>query len=201
MWYHQYQAQPKGDDPMSPVKPEFDPENLYFITTTAVNRTHLFLPKEHKQIIAHSLDYMRQKGWIKFFAFVIMPNHVHILVRILTPFTLAGVMRDFKKYTSKQIAGHCLAENQQELLSIMEEAGEVNKKSKYKVWEDGYDARDVYSLGFLEQKLDYIHNNPCQPQWNLVDQPEDYRWSSACFYLQERPAIIEVDDLREFLIS
>jgi putative transposase len=166
---------------MSPVKPSFDPANLYFIV--------------------NSLDYMRQKRWFKLFAFVIMPNHIHILVRISFSFTLASVMRDFKKFTSKQITMYCLAENHRELISIMEEAGKVSLKKKYKVWEDGYDARDVYSLDFLEQKLDYIHNNPCQSQWNLVDQPENYQWSSACFYLQERPAVIDVDDIREFMVA
>ena len=34
----------------------------------------------------------------------------------------------------------------------------------------------------VEQKLNYIHLNPLQEQWNLVSKPEDYRWSSARFY-------------------
>jgi putative transposase len=201
MWYHQYQAQPKGDDPMSPVKPEFDPANLYFITTTAANRAKYFTPDEHKQIIIDSLNYMRDKGWFRLHAFVIMPNHIHLLVRFLAPFKLSGVMRDFKKYSSKQIIHYCEQGNYQEMLISFEQAAQSSRKQKYRVWQEGFDARDVFSLDFLVQKLDYIHNNPCQQHWGLVEKPEDYRWSSACFYLLDQQAIIPVDDLREFLIS
>lgn len=35
----------------------------------------------------------------------------------------------------------------------------------------------------VEQKLDYIHLNPLQEHWNLASAPENYRWSSAKFYL------------------
>jgi putative transposase len=184
---------------MPPVKPSFDPANLYFITTTAVNRTHIFWPREHKQIIVESLNYMRQEGWFNLFAYVIMPNHVHLIMKFLPPRNLGNVMRDFRKFTAKQIIQQCQVESQQEMLTVIEIVGEAIKKSKHKIWEDGYDAREIFSLGFLEQKLDYIHHNPCQSQWQLADQPEDYLWSSACFYLEERPAVIEVDDLREFL--
>jgi putative transposase len=34
----------------------------------------------------------------------------------------------------------------------------------------------------LEQKLNYIHNNPLNARWNLAKRPEDYYWSSARFY-------------------
>jgi len=186
---------------MSPVKPSFDPANLYFITTTAAKRAHFFTPEKHKRIIADSLNYMRQKGWFNLYAFVIMPNHVHLMVKFLSPYNLSDVMRDFKKYTSKQVVQHCIAENPRELLFYIKAAGEADAKSQYKVWEDGYDARDVFSISFCEQKLDYIHHNPCQPHWGLVDKPEDYLWSSACFYLEDRAAIIQIDDLREFLVS
>ena len=185
---------------MPPVKPEFDPANLYFITTTAANRAPIFMPDEHKQIIADSLNFMRQEGWIKLYAFVIMPNHIHLLVRFLPPFTLSDVMRDFKKYTSKQIIRHCRGEDYKEFLTHFREAAHSNLKQKYKVWEEGYDARDVFSFPFLQQKLDYIHNNPCQPHWGLVERPKNYRWSSARFYLLNVPAIIPLDDLREFLV-
>ncbi len=67
-------------------------------------------------------------------------------------------------------------------------------KQRYKVWEDGYDARDIFSPEFLRQKMTYMHNNPCQSNWNLVERPEDYVWSSARFYLLEEPAIIPLDN-------
>jgi hypothetical protein len=67
-------------------------------------------------------------------------------------------------------------------------------KQQYKVWEDGYDAKDVFSPEFLRQKMTYLHNNPCQPHWDLAACPEAYMWSSARFYLLEAPAIIPVDN-------
>jgi REP element-mobilizing transposase RayT len=186
---------------MSPVKPIFDPANLYFITTTAVNKYHFFHPQGHKHIIIGSLEFMREQQWLKLYAFVVMPNHIHLMVRILSPHNLQDMMRDFKKFTSKKIVEHCQLSSNLEFLSKFEQAGERNAKTRYKVWSDGYDAREIFTLEFLEQKLDYIHHNPCQPHWKLVENPEDYRWSSAGFYIVDRPAIIEIDDLREFLVD
>ncbi|HEU0297568.1 MAG TPA: hypothetical protein VFR47_32805 [Anaerolineales bacterium] len=73
-------------------------------------------------------------------------------------------------------------------------------KQEYKVWEDGYDARDVFSIEFLQQKMDYIHNNPSQPQWKLVEAPEEYLWSTAGFYMDGKPCVIAIDDVRDFLV-
>ena len=185
---------------MPPVKSNFDPNNLYFITTTTVNRAHLFLLDRHKQIIAESLDYMRLKNWLNLYAFVLMPNHVHLLVRFFPNIKLSDVMREFKKHTSKQIILACKTENNQKYLSYMEDAARTISGQTYKVWEDGYDAREVFSLPFLQQKMDYLHKNPCQPQLRMVDQPEEYLWSSACFYLLDKPTVIPIDDVREYLI-
>jgi hypothetical protein len=67
-------------------------------------------------------------------------------------------------------------------------------KQRYKVWEDGYDTKDVFSPEFLRQKMTYVHNNPCQPHWNLVERSEDYVWPSARSYSLEEPAIIPLDN-------
>jgi hypothetical protein len=37
----------------------------------------------------------------------------------------------------------------------------------------------------IEQKLEYIHNNPLHERWNLSDKPENYYWSSARFYMDD----------------
>jgi len=183
-----------------PVHPNFDPANLYFITTTAVQRVHLFQRDVIKRIIADSLNYMRVQGWIHLHVFVIMPNHVHIIVRFLGEHTLSDVMREFKKHTAKQIIRQYQAEDNQRVLAFLEQMAADIQDQRYKVWEEGYDARDVFSSDFLRQKMEYSHNNPCQPHWQLAERPELYPWSSARYYLLGVPAIIAVDDVRELLV-
>ena len=69
-----------------------------------------------------------------------------------------------------------------------------------KIWEESYVAKEIYSLPFLEQKVNYIHDNPCKHPWKFVDLPEDYPWSSARFYLTNEPCIIPIDDFRDYFI-
>lgn len=181
------------------VHPTFNPDNLYFITTTAVSHAHLFRRDVIKHILADSLNYMRTQKWINLYVFVIMPNHIHIIVRFLNGRTLANVMRDFKKHTSKQIIRQYQAEENDRVLEFLTQVAAQIPDQHYKVWEDGYDARDVFSPDFLRQKAEYVHNNPCQPHWRLAERPEEYVWSSARYYLAGQPAIITVDDVNALL--
>ena len=183
-----------------PVRPVFDPTHLYFITTTTVKRARIFRRDVVKRIIADSLNYMRVQHWINLYAFVIMPNHVHLIVRFLEGHTLPDVMREFKKHTARQIIRQYHAENNYRGLEFLEQAASHIPEQRYKVWEDGYDARNLFSPDFLRQKIEYVHNNPCQPRWRLVERPEQYPWSSARYYLLDEPAIIAVDDVRQWLV-
>jgi len=74
------------------------------------------------------------------------------------------------------------------------------EKQQYKVWDDDYNAKEVFSPDFLRQKLDYSHHNPLQKHWQLAERPEDYVWSSARFYLLNEPALIPLKDARELLL-
>jgi hypothetical protein len=57
-----------------PVKPNFNPDYLYFVTTAAVKHIRLFRRDVIKQIIVDSLHHLRTTGKMKLFVFVIMPN-------------------------------------------------------------------------------------------------------------------------------
>jgi len=181
-----------------PVHPNFDPDYLYFVTTKAENHLHIFKRESIIRIILDSLHYVRTSGRMLLFIFVIMPNHIHLIGRFSSDYTLVDMMRDFKRHTARQIIRQLQAENRTETL---ESLSRMNKDSrqKYKVWEDRYDARDIFSVPFLEQKMDYIHHNPCQPHWNLAKLPEEYPWSSARFYIADKPSVIPVDDVRDLL--
>jgi putative transposase len=182
-----------------PVKPNFNPDYLYFVTTSAVKHIHLFRQDVIKRIIVGSLYHLRTTRQMKLFVFVIMPNHIQIIVHFCEEHPLSDVIRDFKKFTARQIYRHFSADGDNKTLAMLRKEGE-KVKQEYKIWESGFDARDVFSTEFLQQKMDYIHHNPCQPQWKLVDTPEEYLWSTAGFYLDGKPCVIPIDDVREFLV-
>ena len=83
------------------------------------------------------------------------------------------------------ILRHYEAENNQAALDFCAASVKPGQKQQYAIWEDEYQAKNVFSPAFLLEKLDYTHNNPVQPQWRLVEQPEAYLWSSARFYLTD----------------
>ena len=182
-----------------PVHPNFNPDYLYFITTKAERHAHIFQRESVIRIILDSLHFLRTSGRIKLFVFVIMPNHIHLICRFTNEYTISDMLRDFKRHTARQIIRQLQAENKTDVLELLRR---LNKDSRqeYKVWEDRYDARDVFSLEFLEQKMDYIHHNPCQPHWNLAKLPEEYPWSSGRFYIADKPAVIPVDDVRDLFV-
>ena len=91
-------------------------------------------------------------------------------------FSVAEIMRDFKKFTSKQILKTLVEEPESRrdwMLKYFESACEhLKRDQKYKVWQTGYHAEILHSRKFLLQKLNYIHNNPVKAR--IVDEPEHY---------------------------
>ena len=103
-------------------------------------------------------------------------------------------MRDFKKYTSKQVIATLPQINESRrdwLLRAFARAAEPLKRVKqYKVWQDGNHPVEIFSNRFLDQKLHYIHNNPVVAE--IVDEPEDYLYSSARDYIG-KPGLLAVE--------
>lgn len=184
---------------MTNWRPDFDPSHLYFVTTTAVEHHNLFKRDLMKRLVVDSLDCMRLRGRFKLYSFVIMPNHLHLLIQCSANDPLASCMRDLKKHVADRLIRQCRVEGNQTVLETLASAVTYPNKQQHKVWEDGYNAKDVFSPEFLRQKITYMHNNPCQPQWQLAESPEDYLWSSARFYLLDAPAIIPLDNAKHLL--
>jgi len=67
-----------------------------------------------------------------------------------------------------------------------------------KAFEPSFDAKPVYSPGFLHQKLDYIHHNPVKGKWNLCDEYTNYPHSSAAYYIDGKlHEQVEIKDYRD----
>ncbi len=85
---------------------------VYFITCTVVNWVDDFSRKLYADIIIDSLNYCTEKKGLIVYGYVIMSNHVHLLVQARHE-NMSDILRDFKKFTSQTIL-HAIEENKAE---------------------------------------------------------------------------------------
>jgi putative transposase len=168
------------------IEPES--ESPHFITCTIVGWLPVFTRANYLDIIMASLTFCRQQKGLGLHAYVILDNHLHLVV---TSDNLSQVIRDFKRHTTKEIITVAHQEKKQWLLKQFELFKGVHKsESQHQVWQEGFHPQAVTSEDMLRQKLDYIHYNPVKI--GLVDRPEDWRYSSARNY-SGQDGILDID--------
>ena len=163
-----------------------DQEAAYFLTFRVVYWIDVFTRKNFRDILIDSLNYCQTNKGLEVFAFVIMSNHMHMLVRSATG-NLSTTIRDFKKYTSKKIIDFLIDGNESRsdwMLRMFKYAASRRKnQSTYQVWTNDNHAEEIFSNIFIAEKVNYIHNNPVKA--GIVQFPEEYIYSSAKYYAGE----------------
>ncbi len=127
----------------------FQNEITMFITTNIQNRRKIFLNEAYAREAIDALYRVQELYPFFLYAFVIMPNHVHFLIRALEPIQISSIIRSYKRAVSHAIG-------------------------KGPIWQPRFHMRmpnDALAA------LRYIHRNPVKA--GLVESPEDYPWSSA----------------------
>ena len=166
----------------------------YFVTTTLSRFAKLFNQNRYADILIRNLNFYRGKLEFKLLAFVIMPDHIHLIIQPSLKGNISEIVRDFKKYTAKEII-HLLEEEKRfGVLDLFREAAQryhFKESREYQVWEDRFDDVALYSDEVFRAKLDYIHNNAVKA--GLVDNPSDYPYSSARNYNLGDHSVIRVD--------
>jgi len=160
-----------------------DQNGIYFITTTIIAWIDVFTRKELAEVIIESLAYCQKEKGLIIYAWCLMPNHLHLIVSAKENTNLSAIIRDFKKFTSKKLIKTIseINESRDWLLNKFQFAAKIHSKTKeFKVWQDGFHPIHLESNRFIDQKLDYIHQNPVTA--GLVTVPEYYNYSSAINY-------------------
>lgn len=145
-------------------------------------------------MIIDSLKHCQQQKGLVVYAYVVMTNHIHLIVQTNEPFLLKDVIRDFKKFTAKKILEKIKIEPESRrdwMLSVF--ALSAGKKHKeFRFWQEGNHAIELFTAIFIWNKINYIHNNPVRA--GFVKRPEDWIYSSASNYL-DLESVLEVDCL------
>ena len=166
---------------------------LYFWTSTIKGWKHLLKAREFKEIILSSLQYLSELRKVDVFGFVIMPNHIHLIWKILEHNGKELPQGSFLKYTAHQF----LKTLRNRDASALREY-EVDKSEKsHEFWLRDPLAIHLYNRKIAYQKLDYIHRNPLAGHWQLAKDPCDYEFSSAAFYEENVCNFSFLKDLRE----
>ena len=157
------------------IKEEYYP---YFITTSVVDGISLFAEPELSEIVLNSLVYLQNELDITLYAYVLMHNHVHMVIEGKD---LSGKLRKFKSYTARKIIDLLKERNRTfTLRKLSMNKHDHHKDSQYQVWQEGFHPKQISSLEMMTQKIEYVHYNPVKA--GFVDRPEDWRNSSARNY-------------------
>jgi len=175
---------------------DFEKEHLFFVTSTIIKWVPIFQDVIYADIILDSLNFITRNEWVNIYAFVLMPDHLHLILKLLGENRMEKVNQNFHKFTANRIIKVMKGADPHLLSKFM-----VKRKDRlYQIWKRDTNFKNIYSAKFLLQKAEYIHNNPIQPEWRLVDCPEDYPYSIAAYYLSEKPfQFFKLTDLRDLV--
>lgn len=147
--------------------------HCYFVTVNAFNKRNIFKLDRFKMLYLETLDYCRKKFKFQLFGFVIMRDHIHLL---LTP---PG------KYTISDVMHHVNGVFANKYNKITKNSGRVIQR---KFWE-----HIIRNKNDFEEKLNYIHNNPVRA--GLVKNLEDWKYSSFHNYYLDDESLIIIDKI------
>ncbi len=167
---------------------EGDKNVPYFLTATVVNWMPLFNAPWIVDILLDSLRFLQENGRLTLYAYVIMENHLHLIVSATD---LSKEIGNFKSFTARKIIDQYQERNTRHILEQLAGHKVPHKiDRRYQFWQEGTHPQRIQGVEMMQQKIGYIHNNPVKRGW--VDEPEHWRYSSARNYAGMR-SLLDVE--------
>jgi putative transposase len=144
-------------------------KQFHFITFSCYKRQPLLHTDEAKNTVEQTLEQTRRQQGLGIAAYVLMPEHVHLLTNEPAKETLATFLQILKQLISHQL----------------------KSPDQKQFWQRRYYDFNISSVEKYIEKVQYIHRNPVKR--GLVIKPEDYRWSSFNHYATGEPSPVEIE--------
>src|ERR1700761_6975953 len=142
--------------------------DLHFITISCYHRQSFLNTSASRDMFVETLEETRQKYEFRVAGYVVMPEHVHLLVSEPNVGTLSTVLQVVKQRTTRK----------------------VNDVIKGQMWQRRFYDFNVFTQEKQTEKLLYIHENPVKR--GLVLSAEDWKWSSARFYSFGEQGVVKI---------
>jgi len=163
--------------------------DLHFITFSCYERRALLARVRARDLCLEILEQARRRFRSRGVGYVVMPEHVHLLIGEPQRGTLAILIQVLKQRVSRRMRDRGKRPaNGQLSLTFANTRGILRR-----FWQRRYYDFNVYSSKKLREKLDYMHRNPVQRK--LVTHPKDWPWSSWRFYTYGDAGPVKVEPM------
>ena len=162
---------------------------LHFITFSCYRRMALLSSAHGRNTFVQILDEVRDRYGFSAVGYVVMPEHVHLLIGEPARGTPSTVMQVLKQRVSRR-----LRRKRKLRVGQLELGFEGGEELPARFWQRRFFDLNVWSLKKRVEKLEYMHMNPVKR--GLVAHPKDWPWSSFSFYSKMRTGLIRIDPVR-----
>ncbi len=164
------------------------------ITSVAHDRLPVFRTDALKQTVCAASDEARHSGEFAIFAYVIMPDHLHVITS--GPLKPSATLRFLNGISSHRVIGYLKKGNHTSSLAKLRDAQKARGHA-HSLWDGHSQALPIYSENFFMQRVDYLHQNPVRA--GLVERAGDYRWSSVRCWKgwprEDEPLLPDLDEI------
>jgi putative transposase len=143
-------------------------ESLHFLTFSCYERKPCLTDPVANKIVEEILERTRARHDALIYAYVLMPEHVHIMMNEPPKIQVAMFLKAFKQEVSRKLKG-----------------------ARKQFWQTRYFDRNLRGEDSMAEVIRYIHRNPVSR--GPVTQPEEYRWSSYCQYATGVPGVVQIE--------
>lgn len=165
-----------------------DPQATYFVTATVVDWIDVFTRNNYKNILLDSIRHCQQHQGLQVHAWILMPNHLHMIYSVADGKYPAMVLKNIKSFTALKIIDAVINNPKESrkgwMLDLFEKNGKATKSNfRFQLWQHENHPVLLDTNEMLEQRMNYLHDNPVRA--GFVTSPEHWLYSSAIDYFTE----------------
>jgi len=174
----------------NPLKRFYGRRDLHFVTFSCYRRRPYLESVRARNRFVRILDEVRVRHRFALLGYVVMPEHVHLLIGEPAEGNPSKVLQVLKQKVSRCLRGNRTISARQLRLSFASEGEEAPA-----FWQRRFYDFNVWSAKKIFEKLEYMHDNPVKRK--LVSHPKAWPWSSWSHYTMQERGLIQIDSLEE----
>jgi len=174
----------------NPLQRHYGRGDLHFVTFSCYRRRACLGTARARDRFVKILGQLRSRYGFQLLGYVVMPEHVHLIISEPKKGTPSQVLQVLKQGVSRALRQRRRNASTQLSLPFC-----CTGEDALAFWQRRFYDFNVWSSGKLREKLNYMHRNPVQRK--LVAPPKDWPWSSWSHYEKGEAGLIEIDTMRE----